>query len=519
MRSSQSQRWSTPAGSRPRLSLPQAKLRIGASNDPLEHEADHVADKVVSNQVLSSSAISGGFGVQRKCAACAGEDKETLRLQREGEEDDEIRMKTVSDTKQTPVDSAAQNAASAIVDGGARLSSQARGYFEPRFGRDLSGVRIHTHARAQHAASAIGARAYTLGRDIAFGAGQYAPQSSEGRHLLAHELTHVIQQQSAPDPVIRRARYGAGTPPKFSERTVAVVPQDERAHVDAAMALVDEVVNDPEEFSECHDHFADRCPGGDASTLASVWKKAVIWRITDADASELAQGKINGSHVAFTTKGFGGSARALASTLMHEAGHNCGIPNGARHWHAEQVATYCMGAGQNEISLSVGGRLGSEGVISMLSYRRFLGDWISGRLRLTLGADFNLGGASAEIEAAHADRPAERRKTGEFGSAMVGAQMRLGGFGGSRFGGIGVRLETGFGAGRFALRPATRGDTASTAVASSWVLQVGPKAEFLVPIGSFALPLSVGAAYRLAKPLNSDAVALHGLLGTLEIRF
>jgi len=68
---------------------------------------------------------------------------------------------------------------------------------EPRFGHDFSDVRIHTDARAAESARAINALAYTVGRDVVFSAGQFAPNSGEGRKLIAHELTHVVQQQHA----------------------------------------------------------------------------------------------------------------------------------------------------------------------------------------------------------------------------------------------------------------------------------------------------------------------------------
>lgn len=78
---------------------------------------------------------------------------------------------------------------------GQPLSATTRAFFEPRFGYDFSGVRVHTDARAAESARAVNAQAYTVGRDVVFGAGHYAPQSREGRGLMAHELTHVIQQQ------------------------------------------------------------------------------------------------------------------------------------------------------------------------------------------------------------------------------------------------------------------------------------------------------------------------------------
>jgi hypothetical protein len=68
---------------------------------------------------------------------------------------------------------------------------------EPRFGRDFSRVRVHTDARAAASAQALNALAYTVGRNVVFGAGQYSPGTSQGDRLVAHELTHVVQQEGA----------------------------------------------------------------------------------------------------------------------------------------------------------------------------------------------------------------------------------------------------------------------------------------------------------------------------------
>ncbi|HWW75426.1 MAG TPA: DUF4157 domain-containing protein, partial [Pyrinomonadaceae bacterium] len=77
---------------------------------------------------------------------------------------------------------------------GSPLDAGTRSLIEPRFGHDFSRVRVHSDARAAESAEAVGAAAYTVGRDIAFGPGRYAPGTAEGRRLLAHELTHVLQQ-------------------------------------------------------------------------------------------------------------------------------------------------------------------------------------------------------------------------------------------------------------------------------------------------------------------------------------
>jgi hypothetical protein len=81
---------------------------------------------------------------------------------------------------------------------GQPLEAATRASMEPRFGYDFSRVRVHTDARAAESARAVHALAYTVGRDVVFGAGQYVPGTSAGRRLLAHELTHVVQQTAGP---------------------------------------------------------------------------------------------------------------------------------------------------------------------------------------------------------------------------------------------------------------------------------------------------------------------------------
>ena len=83
---------------------------------------------------------------------------------------------------------------------GEPLSPEDRAFLEPRFGQDLSGVRIHTDGEAQRAAQRLSAKAFTVGRDIYFAPGKFAPQTSEGLHLLAHEVTHTLQQQPSGPP-------------------------------------------------------------------------------------------------------------------------------------------------------------------------------------------------------------------------------------------------------------------------------------------------------------------------------
>lgn len=174
----------------------QRKPDISAPGDAFEREADVVADRVMRMaEPASARSLQGSPGpvsIQRKCSACDDEDRRTLHTKR-------------SDT--ASVGNAVDTATAARVAqrGGEPLSRDARAFFEPRFGHDFSHVRVHADGEAAHAARSVQARAYTLGHDIVFGAGQYSPSTRVGRHLLAHELTHVVQQGAGAIAQVRRA--------------------------------------------------------------------------------------------------------------------------------------------------------------------------------------------------------------------------------------------------------------------------------------------------------------------------
>jgi len=99
---------------------------------------------------------------------------------------------------------------------GRPLDDQTRGFMESRFNHDFSGVRVHTDERAAESAQAVNALAYTVGNHVAFGAGQYAPGTSGGRRLLAHELAHTVQQGGTPG--FARAALEIGAADNANER-------------------------------------------------------------------------------------------------------------------------------------------------------------------------------------------------------------------------------------------------------------------------------------------------------------
>jgi hypothetical protein len=158
----------------------EANLKIGAVNDPLEHEADRVADRVMRLPAPDLSVAAAPPQVSRKCAECEYEKK--------------LRRKSAG-----PLAGGSEAPASVhkvLGSAGRPLDMGTRVFMEPRFGHDFSRVRVHTGANAEQSARDVNAHAYTVGRDIVFGAGRFAPATPSGRRLLAHELTHVVQQGS-----------------------------------------------------------------------------------------------------------------------------------------------------------------------------------------------------------------------------------------------------------------------------------------------------------------------------------
>lgn len=102
---------------------------------------------------------------------------------------------------------------------GRPLDSATRAEMEPRFGHDFSQVRVHTDARAAQSARAVGAQAYTVGRHVVFGAGQHAPGTVAATRLLAHELTHVVQQGGSPVGLQRQVVTAPTAPGSVAEYT------------------------------------------------------------------------------------------------------------------------------------------------------------------------------------------------------------------------------------------------------------------------------------------------------------
>lgn len=184
----------------------QTKLSVGHPGDEYEQEADRVAEQVMR---MPDHRINPGLQAQESVA------EQVMRMPDEGgagEEDvdseatlavlriicpeceDEVVQAKESSGQLSAVTPGLESQIETVKTGGEPLPETVRAFFEPRFGYNFSHVRIHTDSAAAETAEQLHALAYTVGSHVAFGPGQYAPDSPAGKKLLAHELTHVVQQ-------------------------------------------------------------------------------------------------------------------------------------------------------------------------------------------------------------------------------------------------------------------------------------------------------------------------------------
>ncbi len=155
----------------------QAKLMVNQPGDIYEREADRLAD-----QVMSMSGAGPGSSPAPEPVAVSHTPEVGMSRSSQGETDG-VAPPLVQDVLRSP---------------GTPLDSTTQGLMSSRFGHDFSRVRVHTDALASESARSVDAAAYTVGNHIAFADGHYAPGTGSGRHLLAHELAHVLQQTGAP---------------------------------------------------------------------------------------------------------------------------------------------------------------------------------------------------------------------------------------------------------------------------------------------------------------------------------
>lgn len=221
----------------------QPKLIINKPGDIYEQEADATADKIMrmkDNHALHPFSFKtvipsiqrkcahceaeekkhneeeslqlksiGGLNVQRKCSACEEEEEKSLQRKAFGTTPDATISPVVKQTLQSP---------------GQAMDNPVRSFMEQKFGYNLGNVRIHNDNLACRSSSAIQALAYTHQNHVVFGAGQYHPETESGKHLLAHELTHVVQQTG--DTIFRQEATTPTSSPQAEQAAYIVEDSD-----------------------------------------------------------------------------------------------------------------------------------------------------------------------------------------------------------------------------------------------------------------------------------------------------
>jgi hypothetical protein len=171
----------TPAATPSRL----LQHPVSNGNGPLEREADRIADQIASPPTHSATVQPAAHVVRSGSAVS-------------------------SNTASLPA-----SVDQTISQAGEPLEPAVKHEMEQRFGHDFSHVRVHSNNAAERSTSDVDANAYAVGNHIAFAPGRYTPSTRDGRHLIAHELTHVVQQSGVPAGIQRDAKKDADTPPKI----------------------------------------------------------------------------------------------------------------------------------------------------------------------------------------------------------------------------------------------------------------------------------------------------------------
>lgn len=175
----------------------QAKLNIGKSNDKYEVEADAAADRIVSNRESQSKGFFPPTQTSFVQKRTAKEDKE-VQTKEEKEEKEPVQKSATTDA--TPADTTAlESKLQSSKGGGSPMENATKKEMESGFGTDFSDVKIHNDATAVQMNKELGAQAFASGNDVYFNEGKYNPDSQSGKHLLAHELTHTLQQGNKPN--------------------------------------------------------------------------------------------------------------------------------------------------------------------------------------------------------------------------------------------------------------------------------------------------------------------------------
>ena len=264
----------------------QTKLAISSPGDAFEQEADAVADQVMRMPEPASHS--------------------QLNTSAPNHQQPQIKRKTSGEGGTSTVASDFTSRLGA----GVPLDSASRSYFEPRFGRDFSAVRVHADDVSASSAAEIAARAYTIGNHVVFGAGQFSPSTTAGQKLLAHELAHVTQQTGAAGMIQRQPLENEEVPPA---KTDTAVPLDEPNKAPGC----DDVCGNT--AAKCIQGPGEQCSDDMTKKVSTAWQAAANNLTAASDA--LAENPLSATTVASLKANFnwssGNSPADLPTTVAN----------------------------------------------------------------------------------------------------------------------------------------------------------------------------------------------------------
>ena len=344
-----------------RPGLIQTKLAVNPPGDAFEQEADRISQSVMR---MAEPRVSRACACGGSCPGC----------RHQGDQDERVQAKRVS-SSDTGRAEAPPSVHETLRSAGRPLDGSIRSFMEPRFGHDFSRVRVHSGSTAEQSARDLNAHAFTVGDEIVFGPGRFAPETWEGKSLLAHELTHVIQQTGSTPAsgVVQRAPEKEKAP--FRDCTEATtMNSNPRSALIQALDLAQRFVNgaicklaiDPEVEPKgssyrvaLERHFLNPSKAqrmGILSVFKAIDEKLKPGRVrcaaNDQELATCAQ-NIGGSDIAaFMRDGesvlcfnfWVMSPLCKAKILIHEAAHAVGIGLGKTHPPNRTGAEYPFGA-------------------------------------------------------------------------------------------------------------------------------------------------------------------------------
>jgi hypothetical protein len=293
----------------------EAKLAISNPDDPEEREADNVAHAIMRKAAgaPASSPCSCSHDGEM-CEECQQKQSQPTISRRASAPSAPAHLpRIVGDVLRSP---------------GHPLDSATRAFFEPRFGRDFSQVRIHTDSHAAESARSINAHAYTVGPHIAFNAGQYAPESTPGRTLLAHELVHTIQGEGSVKETSSASRHSSSNETDFSadSRVREARRTSEVIRRNGARSSAHDSPGSPTILRQNDAGGAPQAPPVDTQSVkdsVDIILKALKGITTSGDSAEILR-QFDGKSPAFM--------RAILQELKSRAGQYDETPEGMVRW-------------------------------------------------------------------------------------------------------------------------------------------------------------------------------------------